>query len=409
MSHYVVIGASHAGISFAERLRKQGCDDAITLIDRLEGVPLQRPPLSKAYLSSEDGNEADFYLRGADWFDLNQIELRDGVSVTSIDRAAKSISLSDGSSLGYDRLILALGAVPRRLPMPEMDAENVFVLRDGADAKALKAALPKAQKAVVIGGGYIGLEAAASMRKKGLEVHVIEAAPRLLARVASPQISQAYQTLHEDNGVTIHKGCGVSGLAVTDGAISGVQLGDGSNVWSEMSCDILLVGIGVLPEIALADAAGLEAGNGILTDYHYQTNDADIYAIGDNVLAEGRGDVRIESIHNAQYGAHYIAARFTDSALPQEEAPWFWSDQYDRKLQSAGLVPAPSEDVVQISRTGRKEGSLSVWSYHRGVLRSVESINDPQAYIIGKGCLEKGLSPAMDDIANPAFELKSLR
>ena len=185
MGHFVIVGASHAGVSFAEKLRQQGCEDSITIIDRIAGLPLQRPPLSKAFLAADSDQEDGFYLRAPSWFDAQNITLRDGVSVTEIDRDKKQVSLSDGTHMSYDNLVLATGAVARRLPLPEMDAKNVFVLRDGDDAKGLKAALKEAQTAVVIGGGYIGLEAAASMRKQGLNVHVIEAAPRLLARVAN--------------------------------------------------------------------------------------------------------------------------------------------------------------------------------------------------------------------------------
>ena len=405
MTNYVVIGASHAGISFVEKMRQQGNQDNITVIDRLSGIPLQRPPLSKAYLSADNDDETPFHLRTHDWFEQQSVTLKDGISVERISRDDKSLSLSDGSSVAYDKLILALGAVPRRLPVPEMDAQNIFVLRDGVDAKGLRKAKETAKTANVIGGGYIGLEAAASLKKQGLDVHVVEAAPRLLARVASPQISQAYHQLHNENGVIIHQNVGVDKLLTTDGAISAVMLASGE----EISCDLLLVGIGVIPETSLAEQAGLTIGNGLLTDYHYQTNDPDIYAIGDNVLAEGRGDIRIESIHNAQYGGHYLASRFNDEKLPQIEAPWFWSDQYDRKLQSAGLVPAPADDVMQATRAGKREGGLSVWSYKSGKLVAVESINDPQAYMIGKICLEKGVSPAPADIENPDFELKSLR
>ena len=410
MTHYVVIGASHAGISFAEKLRQQGCETPITIIDKLAGMPLQRPPLSKAYLAAsaadnEMADEAGFYLRSPDWFDAQNITLKDGCTVTKIDRDNKSVHLGDGTLQTYDKLILALGAQARRLPLPEMAADNVFVLRDGDDARCLRQAVQTAKKAVVIGGGYIGLEAAASMRKLGLEVHIIEAAPRLLARVASPEISAEYQKLHEHHGVVIHKGVGVHSLVAIEGAIAAVHLDDGQKI----ACDLLLVGIGVLPETALAEDAGLEVGNGILTDYHYQTKDSAIFAIGDNVLAEGRGEMRIESIHNAQYGGHYLASRFTGAGMPQDEAPWFWSDQYDRKLQSAGLVPAPADEVHQVTRAGKREGGLSVWSYHGTVLRAVESINDPQAYMIGKICLEKQLFPDPADIANPEFELKSLR
>ena len=411
MTHYVIIGASHAGVSFAEKMRQQGNTDPITMIDKIAGIPLQRPPLSKAYLATDDSaddDEAAFHLRGSDWFAAQDITLLDGVAVNAIDRGAKSLQLDNGTVRtvqSYDKLVLAVGASARHLPMAEHDATNLFVLRDGTDARRLKAAMAHAKRAVVIGGGYIGLEAAASMRKQGLDVHVVEAAPRLLARVASPEISAAYQALHEGHGVAMHIGTGVAGLQAQDGIVRAVTLGNGD----EIACDLVLAGIGVVPETKLAEDAGLAIGNGILTDYHYATDDEAIFAIGDNVLAEGRLGMRIESIHNAQYGGHYLASRFNDAPLPHEEAPWFWSDQYDRKLQSAGIVPAPADDVCAAIRAGKREGGQSVWSYQGGRLMAVESINDPQAYMIGKLCLEKGISPDMAQISDPAFALKSLR
>ena len=404
MAHYVVVGASHAGISFAEKMRQLGSTDEITLIDKLTGVPMQRPPLSKAYLASESDEESQFHLRAEEWFAANQITLRDGVLVSAIARDDKQLHLSDGTSVSYDKLILALGAYARDLPAAQK-AVNHFVLRDGDDARALKATLPHAKTAIVVGGGYIGLEAAASLRKQGLGVHLIEAAPRLLARVASPQISEIYKELHESHDVCLHIGSGLNEVHYETDRVTGVTLSNGTR----LACDLLLVGIGVVPETDLASQAGLAVGNGIITDFDYKTSDDDIYAIGDNVLAKGRGDIRIESIHNAQYSAHYIASAFTNAAKPHDEAPWFWSDQFDRKLQSAGLVPAPCDDVVQVSRPGKREGGISVWSFKADTLCAVESVNDPQAYMIGKICLEKGVSPQQTDIADLAFDLKSLR
>ena len=403
MPHYVIIGASHAGISFAEKMRQLGSDDPILMIDRLSGTPLQRPPLSKAYLAADD--EDAFLLRRKEWFDEQNITLRDGVEVTAIDRDSKSLHLSDGTHQSYDKLILAQGAFARHLPFPEMSAKGVHVLRHGQDARQLKQALATAKKAVVIGGGYIGLEAAASLVKQNLSVSVIEAADRVLARVASPEISAYYEALHQSHDVAIHTGVGVSSLRAENGQIAAVGLADGT----EIDCDLLLVGIGVVPETQLAKEAGLDVENGILTDHHYQTKDASIFAIGDNVLADGRWPIRVESIHNAQFGGQYLASRFTDGKPPLDEAPWFWSDQYDRKLQSAGLVPAPSDDVMQIERAGKREGGLSVWSFVGDKLAAVESVNDPQAYMIGKFCLEQARDVPKDKISDSDFDLKSLR
>ena len=403
MPHYVIIGASHAGISFAEKMRQLGSDDPIMMIDRLSGIPLQRPPLSKAYLAADD--EEAFLLRRKEWFEEQNITLRDGVEVASLDRNAKSLQLADGTSQSYDRLILAQGAFARHLPYPEMSAKGVHVLRHGQDARQLKQALSSARKAVVIGGGYIGLEAAASLVKQNLSVSVIEAADRVLARVASPEISAYYEALHQSHNVAIHTGVGVSSLRAENGHIAAVCLADGT----EIDCDLLLVGIGVVPETQLAKEAGLDVENGILTNHHYQTNDSSIFAIGDNVLAQGRWPIRVESIHNAQFGGHYLASQFTDGKPPLDEAPWFWSDQYDRKLQSAGLVPAPSGDVMQIERAGNREGGVSVWSFVGDKLAAVEAVNDPQAYMIGKFCLEQDRLVPKDKLTDPDFDLKSLR
>ena len=403
MPHYVIIGASHAGISFAEKMRQLGSDDPIMMIDRLPGIPLQRPPLSKAYLAADD--EEAFLLRRKEWFEEQNITLRDGVEVASLDRNGKSLQLADGTSQSYDRLILAQGAFARHLPYPEMSAKGVHVLRHGQDARQLKQALSSARKAVVIGGGYIGLEAAASLVKQNLSVSVIEAADRVLARVASPEISAYYEALHQSHNVAIHTGVGVSSLRAENGHIAAVCLADGT----EIDCDLLLVGIGVVPETQLAKEAGLDVENGILTNHHYQTNDSSIFAIGDNVLAQGRWPIRVESIHNAQFGGHYLASQFTDGKPPLDEAPWFWSDQYDRKLQSAGLVPAPSGDVMQIERAGKREGGVSVWSFVGDKLAAVEAVNDPQAYMIGKFCLEQDRLVPKDKLTDPDFDLKSLR
>ena len=405
MPNYVIIGASHAGLSFAEKMRQHGMEDPITVIDRLHGMPMQRPPLSKAFLGADETQEDNFYLRRSDWFDEQNITLKDGLDVIKIDREQKQLHLADGSLQNYDRLVLAQGAVPRRLPFPEMNSQGVHVLRHGDDARAIKAMIGQLQRAIVIGGGYIGLEAAASLNKAGLDVTVIEAADRLLARVASPSMSDYYKQLHQDNGVKIELAALVDGLQAEDGHIRAVCLKDGRI----LPCDLLLVGIGVVPDTALAEQAGLTIGNGILTDYHYQTNDDSIWAIGDIVLAEGRGSQRIESIHNAQFSGHYLASQFSDGSPPANEASWFWSDQFDRKLQSAGLVPAIDDTVVQVSRTGRRETSLSIWSYQAGKLVAVEAVNDPQAYMIGKICLEQNKHPEPSDIGNADFDLKSLR
>ncbi len=406
MTRTVIIGASHAGLACAEKLRAAEYDGAITLVEREAGLPIQRPPLSKAYLQAESSDEAGFALRRPEFFQTLDIELRDGLAVTEIDRNAKQITLADGSALAYDWLVLATGAMPRQLPLDGAGAGGVHLLRTAADARALRGALGQAKKAVVAGGGYIGLEAAASLRKAGLEVTVIEMAERLLARVASPLISDYFADLHRQHGVQLVLGHGLSGLIGKAGRISGIELDDGR----QLACDLLLAGIGVIPESELAEAAGLKVGNGIPVSADYRTEDVSIFAIGDVAHAAAHYPLRLESVHHAQFSGQVAAAAIVGQPLPETELPWFWSDQYDVKLQIAGLLPAAdTAGLDYISRAGRRPGSLSVWSFVGEQLCSVESASAPQAYMIAKACMEKGQPVAKQDIANPEFDLKSLR
>ena len=405
MSGTIIIGASHAGLSCAEKLRQLGYEADITVIDRDKGMPIQRPPLSKAYLASEEADEESFALRRPAFFEQMQVDFKDGVSVSAIDAQNKVIDLSDGNQMDYAHLVLATGAVPRRLPALPEGTGGVHLLRTAEDARGLRADLKTTQTAIVIGGGYIGLEAAASLRKHGIEVHVLELADRLLARVASQPISDFYQNLHTEHGVHIHLSSAADSFDIADGRIRAITLANGQKI----ACQMLLVGIGVAPDMVLAEQAGLQTGNGILVDADYLTSAADVFAIGDVAFAEARWGMRIESIHHAQYSGALVAAHITGGKPPVEEAPWFWSDQYDVKLQIAGLVPpADSEMLTHQMRPGRKEGSLSIWSWDADVLKSVESANDPKAYMVGKACLEKGISPSPEQIADMDLDLKQL-
>ena len=419
-SNIVIIGASHAGLSCAEKLRSNGFEGGITVLDRDSGLPLQRPPLSKAYLHAplsdphsdsrpQDEAEAEFLLRRPDFFSQFDIELKTGCLAKAIHVAEKSLTITDESGttrLSYDQLVLATGAEPRRLPIEGADAPNLMVLRTAADARALRSSLHSARRVLVIGGGYIGLEAAASMRKQGCEVHVIEAAPRLLARVASPEISAFYKELHETHGVAMHIGAGLKGFSLDEtGRITGAALSNGQH----LACDLVLLGIGVVPDQALASEAGLTVSNGIEVDTDYQTSAPSIYAIGDVAFNPARAAMRVESIHHAQFSGAYVAAQITGSQAPATEAWWFWSDQYDVKLQIAGLMPSAAPEQMRfVRRAGRRAGSLSVWSWLDGQFVAVESANDPQAYMIGKKMLEAGQNLNPDEIADPDFQLKSL-
>ena len=383
--HMVIIGASHAGISCAEQLRNLGFSGAITLVDRQAGAPLERPPLSKSYLGSAPEEDEKFLLRRPEWYDKFQVTMIDGVAVDRIEPETHQIGLADGQSLNYDKLILATGAIPRTLP-PAAGLGNVHVLRNPDDAAALRRAMQTAATAVVIGGGYIGLEAA----------------DRLLARVASPDMSAFFLDLHQRHGVMIHTGMTGTKIDHKDGIFTGITLDTGQQI----SADFLVVGIGVAPDSVLADAAGAAIGNGILVDRQMRTTIDDVYAIGDVALIEG-ATLRIESVHNAQDTAARAAADITKTPMPDMAVPWFWSEQYDVRLQSAGIVPVGKDDLRYAVRPGKREGGMSVWSYDQDRLVAVEAVHDPAAYMLGKKCLENNLSPAPSDAADPAFDLKT--
>ena len=408
----IIIGASHGGIACAERLRKLGFDGKITLIEKLAGLPLERPPLSKQFLLA--GGEADdsgFLLRSADWFDENNLDLMAGVGVASIDVGAKTLLLDTGRNLAWDKLVLATGARPRVLELGALsvaDAGGVVMLRHGDDARALRARLQEVRRVVIIGGGYIGLEVAASARKLGKDVAVLEAAARLLARVASVEASAFFAELHQSQGVDVR----------CDQQIAGVDSGrivfaDGS----ALDADLVVVGIGVIPNTELAEAAGLAVGNGILTDRDYRTSHGgvfrgDIFAIGDVALADAgytRGAMRLESVHHAQMSADIAAACLVGETPPVHEVPWFWSEQYDIRLQSAGLVPPHAQNSQTITRHGRREGQISFWSFAQdGALAAVEALGDAQAYMVGRQLLEKGAVVAPEVIGDSETDLKTL-
>ena len=405
----VIVGASHGGISMAEQLRKQGFDGTITMIDRETSMPMERPPLSKAWLADEGaGGDGSFLMRQAEWYQENRVDFHPGADAVAVDAEAKTLTLAGGEVMGWDHLVLATGAVPRALSFPSgspagEDDPRVHVLRVPADAEGLSAAMTGARSMVIIGGGYIGLEVAASAKKRGLEVTVIEMAPRLLARVASPEASAYFHDLHERHGTNIRVGAGVTAIDTSGDALR-LDLGDGEVI----TADLVVAGIGVVPDLALVDSAGVDHGNGIAVDDHYRTSVAGIWAIGDVALCAGgytKGEMRIESVHHAQMSAEIAAAAMMGTAPKPHEVPWFWSEQYDKKLQSAGFVPAGAEVV---ERAGRREGALSFWSFQDGVLKAVEAIGDGQAYMLGKTALTTDHPVAPAQIADPDFDLKSL-
>lgn len=409
-SRVLIIGASHSGVAMAENLRRLKFQGQITIIDREPNLPMERPPLSKAWLINPD-TTSNQKLRQPEWYQDNNIELVLGAEVISANQEAKTATLKNGEIYQWDELVLATGAVPRPLP-PSLftdgsnaatSDERIHVLRVPSDAKTLSQAMTKGKNLVIIGGGYIGLEVAASAKKRGLKVSVVEMAERLLARVASPEVSEYFHNLHEEHGVSIYTNQGLKAID-TSGNTLKLDIGGGEI----LEADLVVAGIGVVPELSLADSLGLEVGNGFLVNGHYQTELDCVWAIGDVALSDGgytRGAMRIESVHHAQMSAEIAASAMMGIEPKPHEVPWFWSEQYDKKLQSAGLVSAGSQTV---SRLGRREGAVSFWSFSGGVLQAVEAIGDVQAYMIGKTLLTTKASITPEQIADPDLDLKTL-
>jgi 3-phenylpropionate/trans-cinnamate dioxygenase ferredoxin reductase subunit len=378
--HIVIAGAGHAGGSAAAMLRQLGWQGAITLIGEEPVPPYQRPPLSKAWLTGE-ATEESLALRPATFYPQATIDLRLEIRVTAIDRAAKTVALSDGSTLSYDYLILALGARARRLSVPGADLDGVLELRSAADADRLKAVLRPGAKMAVIGGGYIGLEAAASARALGAEVIIIERESRVLARVACAILSDFFQTFHRAQGVVIEVDAEVAALEGSDGRVTGVRLGDGRLI----PCDAALIGVGAVANDQLARDAGLTCHNGIAVDLAARTDDPAIFAIGDCTsrplpLYDRIG--RLESVPNALEQAKQAAALICDKPPPTPEVPWFWSDQYDLRLQIAGL-PFDASEIVVRGDVGAGKFAL----FHLtadGTVQAVEAVNAATEFMGGR-------------------------
>ena len=398
MDRIVVVGAGQAGAAAAAKLRALGYQGALTLIGAEAAPPYQRPPLSKKYLTGEIGLDR-LLLRPASWYADQGITLRTGEAVTSIDRDGGAVLL-DGARIGYDALILATGAAPRRLPAAAGGAlAGVHVLRDLADADALAPEMVAGRHLLVVGGGYIGLEAAAVAITRGLRVTLIEAAPRLLARVACAETAAWFRNLHAARGVELLEGCALARLEGGD-RLEVAVLADGRR----LTCDLAVVGIGVTPNVALAEAAGLALDNGIACDALGQTSDPRIWAAGDCASFPHQGGrLRLESVQNAIDMAEAVAANLLGAARPYLPQPWFWSDQYEVKLQIAGLGGGATRVVIREAGAGR-----SHWYFADDRLIAVDAMNDARAYMVGKRLIEAGHSPSAEAIANPATELKAL-
>jgi 3-phenylpropionate/trans-cinnamate dioxygenase ferredoxin reductase subunit len=397
----VIVGAGQAGVALAAKLRALSHADGIILIGDERVPPYQRPPLSKKYVSGELDVER-LLIRPRDWYAEQNVQLRLEQRVTALHPRDHELTLSDGTRLRYAKLAITSGARPRSLP-PEIGGAlaGVATIRGLADADAIIPQLQTGMNLVVVGGGYIGLEAAAVTAAKGMQVTVIEAAERILQRVASAETSAYFRDLHGRHGVTIREATGLDRITEQEGRVAAVTLRDGTS----LPANLVIVGIGVLPNDQLARDAGLLVENGITVDEHGRTSDPDIFAAGDCANFPWQGQrTRLESVQNAIEQAEHAAAAMLGATEHYNPVPWFWSDQYDVKLQIAGLNRGYDQVVT---RPGKRPGSQSVWYYRQGALIAVDAMNDALAYAFGKKALESGKSIAPEKAVDPAVDLKT--
>ena len=405
--HIAIVGAGQAAVQAAEALRSGGFEGAVTLLGDEPHGPYHRPPLSKAWLAGEI-EAAQLVMRAPEMLARKGITLRTGVRVLAIDRAACTLALSDGSTLSYTGLVLATGATPRRLPLPGGDAPNVLALRNRDEASGIAAQMARCAEQglplVVIGGGFIGLEVAATARKKGLAVTVLEAAPRLLGRVLAPMLSDWYAELHRGHGVQIVLGAQIAAIETSaDGLANGVRMQDGQ----VHAAGLVVLGVGVTANDSLAKAAGLACDRGIVVDACGRTADPRIVAAGDCTarrLADG-SLLRLESVQNATEQGKSAAAALLGQDRPFTATPWFWSDQYDRKLQMAGLSTGADAWAL---RGSLQAVPFSIYHFRAGQLVAVDSVNAPKDHLQARKLLDAGASPRPEQVSDPAFDLGSL-
>jgi len=400
MPGIVVIGAGQAGASVVAKLRAEGFDGAITLIGDEPVPPYQRPPLSKKYLLGDLALER-LYLRPERFYPEADIDLRLGQKVTGIDPAANAVIIGQ-ERLGYDDLVLATGSLPRRLPASiGGDLGGVHVVRTLADVDSMAPGFVPGAKVLIVGGGYIGLEAAAVAASRGMQVVLVEMGERILQRVAAKETSDYFRALHVRHGVDIREGIGLDRL-LGEGQVSAARLSDGC----ELAVDMVIVGVGITPDTALAEAAGLAIDNGIAVDAMGRTSDPSIWAIGDCASFPYRGGrLRLESVPNAIDMGDCVAGNIIGKHIEYVPRPWFWSDQYDVKLQIAGLNTGYDRIVT---RAAEGEDAVSFWYFRGAQLLAVDAMNDPRAYMVGKRLIDAGKTADPDQVGDASVDLKAL-
>ena len=401
MGAMIIVGAGHAAGQAAASLRQEGYQGEIVIIGDEPHIPYQRPPLSKQYLSGEHGLER-VHLRPEKFYQDKNITVKTGVHVNAIDTAAHTITTDGGETLSYDKLLLATGGRPRRLTIPGHDLRGIHYLRGIDDVDGIRQEMEPGRRMVIVGGGYIGLEVAAVAVTAGLEVHVLEMEQRILQRVTTEQMSAYYHRLHESRGVQVHTGAAVTAFK-GNGHVEGVLCGDGDECYP---ADIVIVGIGIIPNTEVAQAAGIECSNGIVVDDHCRTSAEDVYAAGDctnhpNPLLGRR--LRLESVPNAMEQARVAAANMTGGDKTYASIPWFWSDQYELKLQMVGFSADGDSAVV---RGDMDANQFAVFYLKGGAVVAADAVNSPKEFMICKQLIGKPVDAAV--LADLTADLKSL-
>jgi 3-phenylpropionate/trans-cinnamate dioxygenase ferredoxin reductase subunit len=402
----VIVGAGQAGFQVAASLRTEGYDGPIAVIGDEPNLPYQRPPLSKGFMTGKQEIEATV-LRPPAFYESHRINLV-GAKVTAIDTAGRSVGLTSGRRIRYDALVLAVGARNRTLPLKSAGLDGVCYLRTDAEAVEIRQRLEQARDIVVIGGGFIGLELASAVRSLGKSVRILEVQSRLMSRAVSPLLSDFYRDLHSGQGVRVSLDATLSGIAGHRGKVTEVVLGDSSRC----PADLVLIGVGVVPNVELAQSAGLSVSNGIVVNEYLRTEDPNIYAIGDcadypNPFADPStgGRARLESVQNAVDQAKCIAAGIVGRPGKYRSVPWFWTDQFDIKLQMVGL----SSGFGQIATRGELESrKFSVFYFRDGRLAAIDSVNRPADHLAGRKLIGAGAAITPEQAGDLSVDLKAL-